>query len=223
MTLQSRIDPVIGTFCRVWGGSLPPSESERLIGPVLALTLDTAIGVEASTRRCCMALDWFVRENTVAWLRLATLVEQAEVLAALPEIVDVPTATLAGAALVAATEAAAAECDATAEAVDGSVQEAAAGAEGWAMPAAAGLAASTAARGSHVTPAGRAVCAAARWWAAEAAARDACMAAAGDAAATASDPVAAARAAVEDVVVQLQRSAVELIGRMCLVSADPDQ
>nr|WP_308006542.1 hypothetical protein [Xanthomonas albilineans] len=78
---------VIGTFLRTWNDSLPDNEHRtallRDLVPRLVGTRSTPL---IERRRAAMAADWLIRTNTSAWLRLAGLVPQADLLNALPEI-----------------------------------------------------------------------------------------------------------------------------------------
>jgi hypothetical protein len=80
------VSPVIGAFLRSWNDGLPSNaERDRLLMPLIPRIIDTR-NAALEERRACMAADWLIRENTVAWLRLAKLDKSADALAALPEI-----------------------------------------------------------------------------------------------------------------------------------------
>ena len=145
-----------------------------------------------------MALDWLVRVHTPAWLRLAGLVDQADLLAGLAEV-DAGTCPSIKPMLEAVRMDAAAA---------GGVVRDAAWAVAWAV---AGDAAGDAARDAAGAVAGDAAGAVA-WDAA----RDAAWAVAGDAAWGAARD--AARDALAPTVTELQTSAHDLIDRMLAVT-----
>ena len=81
--------PVIGAFMRNWNDSLKDDERNKLITPELLLkTVGTRGSKDLERRRSLMAADWLIRVHTPAWLRLAKLDAQADLLAGLPEITD---------------------------------------------------------------------------------------------------------------------------------------
>lgn len=80
------VDIAIGAFMRSWNDVLPKPDRDRLLLPLIPLTVGTAGSSTLAERRAIMAVDWFIREHTPAWLRLAGLTTQAENVAALPEI-----------------------------------------------------------------------------------------------------------------------------------------
>jgi hypothetical protein len=150
-----------------------------------------------------MCLDWIVRTYTPTWLELAGLADDAAALRALPEIVDLDTAKVAGPVVRASQK--------KADAAWTAAGDAAWTAAGDAARAAARAAAWAAARDAAWTAAGDAARAAARtaaWTAARDAAWTAARAAAGDAAWT------AAGAALASTVKALQDSAFDLLDRM---------
>ena len=181
--------PVIGAFLRTWNDSLPDADRQTLKQYIPRL-----VGSKGTTaqeeRRAWMALDWLVRVHTPAWLRLAGLVDQANLLAGLAEV-DAGTCPSIKPMLEAVRMDAAA--------AGGVVRDAA-----WAV---ARDAAGDAARDAAWAVAGDA---------AGDAARDAAGAVAGDAAgAVARD---AARDALAPTVTELQTSAHDLIDRMLAVT-----
>ena len=184
------VSPVIAGFMRNWNDGLSDGDRSILI-PLLPGLIDT-VNPALEDRRSMMCADWLVRVHTPAWLRLAGLIDNAEALEALPEITSMARVPSIRGPLEAARKNASA-----ARAAAGY----AAGAAAW---AAAGYAAGAAARAA----AGAAAWAAA-WDAAWAAARAAAGAAAG----------AAAKAKLAPTKTLLQKSAVELVKRMCAVSA----
>ncbi len=80
--------PVIGAFMRSWNDNLPDDRRTELLLPLIPATIGTRGSAELVNRRATMATDWLIRVHTPAWLRLAGLTAQADVLAALPEITD---------------------------------------------------------------------------------------------------------------------------------------
>jgi hypothetical protein len=195
--------PVLGAFMRSWNDSLPDDERTALLLPFIPRLINTRGSKALEQRRATMAADWLIRTHTVAWLRLAKLDKQADMLASLPEITDfaqcpslMPTLTAVR------NDAAAAGYAAGAAAWD------AAWAAAWAAAWDAAGAAARAAAGAAARDAAGAATRAAAWDAAGAAAR----AAAGAAARAAAG--AAARAALKVTKEELQRSAVDLVNRM---------
>ena len=81
--------PVIGAFLRTWNDSLPDADRQTLKQYIPRL-----VGSKGTTaqedHRAWMALDWLVRVHTPAWLRLAGMVDQANLLAGL-DVVSVET------------------------------------------------------------------------------------------------------------------------------------
>ena len=80
--------PVIGAFMRSWNDSLPDDRRTALLLPLIPKTIGTRGSDALANRRAAMATDWLIRVHTPAWLRLAGLTAEADVLAALPEITD---------------------------------------------------------------------------------------------------------------------------------------
>jgi len=81
--------PVLGAFMRAWNDGLPnDAERNRLLLPLIPRLVGTRGGKALEQRRATMAADWLIRTHTVAWLRLAKLNKQADMLASLPEITD---------------------------------------------------------------------------------------------------------------------------------------
>ncbi|WP_193378956.1 hypothetical protein [Sphingobium sp. DC-2] len=216
--------PVITAFMVSWNDTLNDEDRNRLVLPLITKTVGTRSTKEVAQRRAIMATDWLIRVHTPAWLRLAGLTSQADVLAGLPEITDVagfapimePLKAIrkdADAAWAAAGAAAGNAAWAAARAAAGNAAwDAARDAAGDAAWDAAGNAAGAAAWAAARAAAGNAAWAAARdaaWDAAWAAARDAARNAAWDAARD------AAWAALKPTVAELQASASDLIERMC--------
>ena len=227
--------PVIGAFMRAWNDGLADAERTALILPLVPRLVGTRSTKKIEQRRATMAADWLIRVHTPAWLRLANLNEQADLLASLPEITDfkncpslMPTLLAvnkdAAAAWAAARDAAWAAARAAAWAAARDAARDAAWAAAW---AAAGAAARDAAWDA-ARDAARDAAWAAAWAAARAAARDAAWAAAWDAAwaaagAAARDAArdaawaaawAAAKKALAPTQLELQKSALELVERM---------
>jgi hypothetical protein len=100
--------PVIAAFVRGWNDGLPSdADRDRLLKPLLPRLVGTRSTPDVEQRRSYLALDWFVRVYTPAWLDLVpTLAGRAAALRALPAIVDVATATQASPVVSAARAAA---------------------------------------------------------------------------------------------------------------------
>ena len=186
--------PVISAFLRAWNDALSDDDRDRLLpAAVWVPRLVGSRGDDATEeRRSYLALDWLTRVHTPAWFDLVpSLAPHAGALRALPEIVDLTTARMAGTVVRAARAAA---WDAARAAAGDAARDAA-----W---AAAGDAARDAAWAAAVNAAGDAAGDAAwdaAWAAAWDAAGDAAWAAAGDAAGDAAEDAArdAARATNE--------------------------
>ena len=80
--------PVIGAFMRAWNDGLADDQRTSLILPLVPRLVGTRSTKKIEQRRATMAADWLIRVHTPAWLRLAKLTEQADLLASLPEITD---------------------------------------------------------------------------------------------------------------------------------------
>ena len=80
--------PVIAAFGRAWNDSLPDEPRNRLLKQFIKKIIGTKSTDAVEEKRAWMANDWFIRVNTVAWLRLAKLNEPATDLESLPEIMD---------------------------------------------------------------------------------------------------------------------------------------
>ncbi len=81
--------PVISTLLRAWNDALPTdAERDALLKPLIPFVINTK-DETLEQRRALMAMDWFVRVQTPAWLRLAGLTSQADSLECLPEITDI--------------------------------------------------------------------------------------------------------------------------------------
>ena len=80
--------PVITAFLVNWNDALSDTDRTRLLVPLIPKVVGTRGSAALANRRATMAVDWFIRVQTPAWLRLAGLTTQAEKLEAFPEIVD---------------------------------------------------------------------------------------------------------------------------------------
>ena len=193
---------IIAAFFRSWNDSLPDTDRDRLLKPLIPLTLGTRSTTDVEDRRAWMACDWLVRVHTPTWLRLAGLTGDAEALEALPPL-EPATIDAARPTIISSRDHASA-----ARAAAGDAAWDAARAVAWAAGVAAGAAAWDVAWATAWDAA---------WVAARDAARDAvwatAMATAMDAARAAA--LAVARDALAPTVTILQLSAVDLIRRMC--------
>ncbi len=159
--------PVISAFLRSWNDSLPTdADRNQLLKGLVPRLVGTKASKETEQKRAIMASDWFIRFHLPAWLRLAGLNEQAELIASFPEITDFTkcpslqpaleairkdsaAAWAAGdAALAAAGDAAVAAAGDAALAAAGDAARAAAGDAAWA----AAWAAAVAAAGKKLAP-----------------------------------------------------------------------
>ena len=206
--------PVITAFMISWNDALPSDEERtRLLKPLIPMIIGTRGSKALGNRRATMAADWLVRTHTPAWLRLAGLTNEADMLASLPEITDFArTPSIMGplkASRAAAEKKWAAAGDAAWHAAWVAAR-AAARAAAWDAAGAAGDAAWDAARDTALATALAAALAAARdaAWAAAAAAWAAARDAAGD----------AAWAALKPTLDELQMSALALVERMCALT-----
>jgi hypothetical protein len=183
--------PVITSFLVSWNDAMNDVD-RQMLKPYIVRLVGTRTGKRHEERRAWMLTDWLARECAPAWLRLAGLAGQAELLESLAPLTSAASARKAQPVLDAARKDAAAAWAAAWDAAG-----AAAGAAAWAAARAAAGAAARAAAGD------------AAWAAARAAAGDAAWAAAGVAAGAAL--VVGAR--------ELQQSALLLLDRMIAVSA----
>jgi hypothetical protein len=179
------VSPVISGFLRSWNDAMSEDDRQQL-KPLIPLVIDTAATPEIEMRQSWLALDWYCRVSTPAWLRLAGLTAEAEAIEATAPIVDAKSARDAQDALDTARRAARdaardAAWDAAWDAVWAAARDAAWDAAWTAAWAAAGAAAWTAAWAA-AGDAARDAAGAAAWAAARDAARDAAWTAAWDAA-----------------------------------------
>ena len=221
------VSPVIAAFMRSWNDALPSTERAMLL-PLIPLTLDTKASQSVEERRSMMAIDWYIRVHTPAFLRLAGLTAQADTLAGFSELtaqsqmdgIRIPLEAIRDAASAAwsaarsaawsAAESAArsAARSATESAAWSAAQSAAQSAAWWAARSAAESAAESAARSaawsateSAAWSAAESAAESAAWWAAQSAARSAAQ--------------SAAWSALNGTRVELQQSALNLVERMC--------
>ncbi len=188
--------PVISAFLRAWNDDLPDDERDGLLRPLIPLLIGTRSTAAVERKRSVLAADWFIRTFTPAWLRLAKLTVQADLLAGLPEITDMAQCPSLMPALTAIRQAAARD------AAGAAARDAAWAAAGDAARDAAWIAAWGAARGVA-------------WAAAGAVAWDAAMAAAAAAAS------AAAKVDLTPTRLTLQQSALTLVHRMIACTEQP--
>jgi len=209
--------PVIGAFLRSWNDSLPDDERQQLKQYIPRLVGSKGTD-EQETDRAWLATDWLIRVQAPAWLRLAGMADQADLLAAMQPVNPETCPSIMPALKAVRSDAAAARDAARAAAWDAAgaaAWDAAWDAAGAAAGAAAGVAARAAAGDAAWDAAGVAAWAAARA-AARAAAGDAAGAAAGVAARAAA--WAAAGAALAPTKEALQVEAHKLVDRMLAVT-----
>lgn len=131
--------PTIAAFGRAWNDALDDETRNRLLKPIIPKMIGTRSTPDVQDRRAFMAADWAVRVFTVTWLRKAGLNEDADALAALPELSTVELCEAAMPAIDKARRSAAAAGAAAGDAAG------AARAAAWAARAAAWAAARAAA------------------------------------------------------------------------------
>ena len=78
--------PVIAAFCRSWNDTDDPygAEIRERLKHYIPRLAGSRGPDEQEERRAWLALDWLIRVNQVAWLRLAGLTEHADAIANLP-------------------------------------------------------------------------------------------------------------------------------------------
>jgi hypothetical protein len=123
------VSPVLGAFGRSWNDALNDDDRQMLV-PFIPKLMGTNTGAADDETRAWMATDWLVRVHTPAWLRLAGLTTQAELLESLAEL-NPETCPKIMPVLKAVRSDAAAARDA-ARAAAGAAARAAAGAAAWA-------------------------------------------------------------------------------------------
>jgi hypothetical protein len=194
--------PVITSFLVSWNDAMNDVD-RQMLKPYIVRLVGTRTGKRHEEQRAWMLTDWLARECAPAWMRLAGLAAQAELLESLAPLTSAASARKAQPVLDAARK-------------DSAAARAAAWAAAW---AAAGAAARDAAWAAARDAAG-----AAAWDAARDAAGAAAWDAAGDAAGAAARAAAwdaagaAARAALVPTTRGLQQSALLLLDRMIAVS-----
>ena len=199
--------PVLGAFLRSWNDALPDDERQQLKQYIARLVGSKGTDAQEA-ERSWLATDWMVRVQAPAWLRLAGLTEQADVLAGMQPVNRETSPSILPALKAVRSDAAAARDAARAAAgaaAGAAARDAAWAAAGVAAGDAAGDAAGAAARDA-TWAAARDATWAATWAAAGAAAWDAARAAAWDALA----PTKA----------ELQQSAHQLVDRMLAVTGN---
>jgi hypothetical protein len=144
--------PVLRAFLISWNDSLPDDERQELKRYIPRL-IGTAGSPELEKKRAWMATDWLVRVQAPAWLRLAGLTDQADLLAGMAEVtpetvpsIKAPLEAVRKDAVAAGAAAGAAAGDAAGVAAGVAAWDAAWAAAGAAAWAAAGVAAGDAAR-----------------------------------------------------------------------------
>jgi hypothetical protein len=211
------VSPCIGAFMRSWNDALPDADRHILI-PLLAKVVGT-VNPALEERRGLMAVDWYIRTHTPAWLELAGLTKQAESLRALPEITATAQMPSLRGPLEAVRDDASAAWSAAWSAAESAAESAARSAAWSAAESAAWSAAESAARSAAWSAAWSAARSAA-WSAARSAAWSAARIAARSAAWSAARSAAesAARSALAKTTTSLQLSAIDLVERMCALT-----
>ena len=77
--------PVLGAFLRSWNDALPDDERQQLKQYIARLVGSKGTDAQEA-ERSWLATDWMVRVQAPAWLRLAGLTEQADVLAGMQPV-----------------------------------------------------------------------------------------------------------------------------------------
>ena len=77
--------PVIAAFLRSWNDSLPDDERQHLKQYIPRLVGSKGTD-EQETDRAWLATDWLIRVQAPAWLRLAGMADQADLLAAMQPV-----------------------------------------------------------------------------------------------------------------------------------------
>ena len=127
--------PTIAAFGRSWNDTLSADDRNRLLKPLIPKMIGTRSTPDVQDARAFMACDWAVRVFTVAWLRKAGLNEDADALAALPELSTTDLCWAAMPVIGKARANASAAWDAAWDAADAAAWDAArdaAGAAAWA-------------------------------------------------------------------------------------------
>jgi hypothetical protein len=195
--------PVITSFLVSWNDAMNDVD-RQMLKPYIVRLVGTRTGKRHEEQRAWMFTDWLARECAPAWMRLAGLTGQAELLESLAPLRSAASARKAQPVLDAARKDSAAARDA-AWAAAWDAAWAAARDAAWAAARAAAGAAARAAAGDAARAAARAAAGDAAWAAARAAAWDSTR--------------AAARDALAPTTRGLQQSALLLLDRMIAVSA----
>jgi hypothetical protein len=220
--------PVITSFLVYWNDAMDDVD-RQMLKPYIVRLVGTRTGKRHEEQRAWMLTDWLVRECAPAWLRLAGLAGQAELLESLAPLTSAASARKAQLVLDAARKDSAAAAAAEWAAAGGLPQVFAARDAVWASAAAAArdavwASAAAAAADSAWAAAGDSGASAwaaagdSAWASARAAAEAAVWAAAGDSGASVWASARAA-AAVAPTARGLQQSALLLLDRMIAVSA----
>ena len=99
--------PVISAFLLAWDDGLPSdADRDRLLKPLIVKLIGTRSSTAVEETRAYLAIDWFVRVQTPAWLELAGLVDHALAIREISEIVDLDSLNAAEGSLSAADSAA---------------------------------------------------------------------------------------------------------------------
>ena len=80
------VSRVIASFCRSWNDSLNDADRNRLLKPYVTKVIGTATNDADEQTRAWLATDWLVRVNAPAWLDLAGLKDDADLLRKLPPL-----------------------------------------------------------------------------------------------------------------------------------------
>ena len=99
--------PVIGAFLRSWNDSLPDDDRQQLKQYIPRL-INSRGTEDQETERSWLATDWLVRVQAPAWLRLAGLTEQADMLASMQPVTPTTCPAILPALKAVRTDAAAA-------------------------------------------------------------------------------------------------------------------
>ena len=100
--------PVLSAFMRSWNDGLDDADRNRLLRPLIPRLIGTRSTPAVETRRACMALDWYLREITPAFLALVpALKPHADIIAAAAEVKDRHSANSIRSSVIAARDAAA--------------------------------------------------------------------------------------------------------------------
>ena len=99
--------PVLSAFMRSWNDGLDDADRNRLLRPLIPRLIGTRSTPAVETRRACMALDWYLREITPAFLALVpALKPHADIIAAAAEVKDRHSANSIRSSVIACRDAA---------------------------------------------------------------------------------------------------------------------